>query len=93
MNHEITGTARRGPVTVEVHPGGALSALTLSDRATALGARTLATTILDAVAEATARANQRTRHALADALTIIGLPTDPDLAERVETTTPPTWRV
>jgi hypothetical protein len=92
---EITGSvnAHRGAISVEVFPGGALSALTLTDRALALGPRLLAATILDAVAEATALANQRTKHALRDALTGLGLDSEADLVERVEATTPETWRV
>jgi hypothetical protein len=89
----ITGTARAPGVTVEVLPGGALSSITLSDRALAGGPRVLAATILDAVAEATALANQRTRHALGVALTGLGLDSDAALTERAEATTPRTWRV
>lgn len=101
--NEITGTARAhgGAITVEVHPGGALSAITLSDKATVLGARALAASILDAVAEATALANQRTKHALRAALpglserelAVLGLDCDAALTERVEATTPQTWSV
>ena len=87
----ITASANRGPISVEVFPGGALAALTLTDRALALGPRALAAAILDAVDEATALANQRTKLALRGART--GLDTDPALLERVETTTPDTWRV
>lgn len=92
---EITGTAgaHRGAVLVEVHPGGALCSLTLSDRALALGAGELAASILDAVAEATALANQRTRHALCDALGVLGMDSEPAIVERVEATTPRTWRI
>jgi hypothetical protein len=93
--NEITGTAvaHRGAIAVEVFPGGALSSIALSERALSLGTRTLAAGILDAVAEATARANQRTKHALRDALTGLGLDSDPTLLERVEATTPETWRL
>jgi DNA-binding protein YbaB len=92
---EITGEARahRGAIAVEVFPGGALSSITLSDRALALDRRELAASILDAVAEATALANERTKHALRDALTGLGLDSDPALLERVEATTPQTWRL
>jgi hypothetical protein len=89
----ITASANRGTVSVEVFPGGALAALTLTDRALALGPHALAADILDAVAEATALANQRTKHALGDGVTGLGLDTDPALVERVEATTPDTWRV
>jgi hypothetical protein len=92
---EITGDARahRGAIAVEVFPGGALSSITLSDRALGLGARELAASILDTVAEATALANERTKHALRDALTGLGLDSEPALVERVEATTPETWRL
>jgi hypothetical protein len=92
---EITGSvsAHRGAIAVDVFPGGALSSLTLTERALTLGPRLLAVTILDAVAEATAVANQRTKHALRDALAGLGLDSDPAMVERVEATTPETWRV
>ncbi|HEU5473980.1 MAG TPA: YbaB/EbfC family DNA-binding protein [Actinophytocola sp.] len=90
---DITGTARTPAVVAEVYPGGALRSLTLSERASALGRRALAEAVVAAVAEATARANQRARHALGDAVTRLGLDTDAGLVERVETTTPHTWRV
>jgi DNA-binding protein YbaB len=97
---EITGTARRPGVAVEVFPGGALSEITLSARALDLGARHLAGSILDAVREATAQANQRTKNALGAALAglgdreleVLGLRQDDALTERVEATTPQTWR-
>jgi hypothetical protein len=99
---EITGTATRhsDEIRVEVAPGGALSSISLSDKATTLGPTTLAAAVVDAVAEATARANQRTKSALRDALAgldrrdlaILGLDQDETLTERVETTTPRTWR-
>ena len=93
--NEITGVAvaHRGAIAVEVFPGGALSRLTLTDRALSLGPRLLAARVLDAVAEATAQANQRTKHALRDALAGLGLDSDSALIERVEATTPETWRV
>jgi DNA-binding protein YbaB len=92
---EITGTAQahRGAIAVTVFPGGALSSITLSERALSLGPRALATSILDTVEEATALANQRTKHALRDALTGLGLDSDPALIERAEATTPDTWRL
>ena len=92
---EITGTAQahRGAIAVRVFPGGALSSITLSDRALSLGVHQLSASILDAVAEATASANERTKHALRDALTGLGLDSDPALIERVEATTPDTWRL
>jgi type VI protein secretion system component VasA len=90
------GQGRR--ITVEVQPGGALSSLALTERALSLGGTALAAAILDAVAEATALANQRVRHALRTAvaepeLVALGLISDAALVERVECTTPDTWRV
>lgn len=100
MTTEITGDARDAGVEVRVHPGGALAALTLTAPALDLGAVKLAATIVDVVAEATARANRRTQHALRDALTglderdlnALGLDKDEALTEQVESTTPQTWR-
>jgi hypothetical protein len=92
-DHTITGAVRVAGVRVEVLPGGALSAISLSDRAIGNCPRTLAMTILDAIAEATALANQRTRHALGVALTGLGLDCDAAITERVEATTPQTWRL
>jgi hypothetical protein len=89
----ITGTARSRGVAVAVHPGGALAAITLSPQALALGTRELAATIVGTVAEAAALANQRTRHALGVALTVLGLDSDATLVEQAEATTPPTWRL
>lgn len=93
--NEITGSvnANRGAIAVEVFPGGALHSLTLTERALSLGPCLLAVSIVDAVAEATALANQRTKHALRDTLSGLGLDSDPALVERVEATTPDTWRV
>lgn len=88
---EITGTARARGITVEVHPGGALSSLTLSPAALALGTRELAASIVDTVAAATAAANQRTTHALGVALSVLGLESDRTAVERAESTTPQTW--
>jgi DNA-binding protein YbaB len=90
---EITGTARAHGIEVEAFPGGALSSIILSDRALARGPSALAESILDAVAEATAQANQRTKHALGEALGVLGVTSDAVLTERVEGTTPRTWRV
>jgi hypothetical protein len=88
---EITGTARAHGITVEAHPGGALSSLTLSPAALALGTRELAASIVDTVAAATAAANQRTTHALGVALSVLGLESDRTAVERAESTTPQTW--
>jgi DNA-binding protein YbaB len=94
VSTEITGSARRGGVAVEVHPGGALSSITVSERDLALGGRALAAAILAAVADATAVANQRTKHALHDALSAVGLDSlDAGVVERAESTTPDTWRI
>jgi hypothetical protein len=99
---DITGTAHahRGAVGVEVYPGGALAELTLSTPALALGPQALADSILGAVAEATALANQRTKHALRESLAglgdrelaALGLDHGVALTERVEATTPQSWR-
>jgi YbaB/EbfC DNA-binding family protein len=100
--NEITATATtaRGAVTVRVHPGGALSELTLAAPAFGLGPSGLAAAILDAVRQATALANQRTKHALDAVLAglgdpdrvILGLDQDAALTERAEATTPQSWR-
>jgi hypothetical protein len=90
---EIVGTARKSGVAVEVYPGGALSSITLSEHALALGTKQLAASVLGAIAEATALANQRTKHALGDALTVLGFDSDAELVELVEATTPDSWRV
>lgn len=93
MTTEIVGTARKAGVEVEVYPGGALSAITLAEPALALGTGELAASILDAVAEATALANQRTKHALGEVLSRLGMHSDAELVELVEATMPNTWRV
>lgn len=94
---EIKGAATQRGVTVEVHPGGALSALTLTPAALDVGASVLASTVVAAVASATAQANQRTKHALREALTgldlsALGLSQSDVLTEQVESTVPNTWR-
>jgi hypothetical protein len=91
----ITASARvhGEAVVVEVHPGGALAAIRLSRQAPALGARGLAAAIVSAVAEATALANQRTRHELGEALDRLRMANDAASAEQAEATTPTTWRV
>ncbi|MGQ0838629.1 YbaB/EbfC family nucleoid-associated protein [Actinokineospora sp.] len=96
---EITGSAQAhgGAIRVEVFPGGALSTLELRDAALRLGSRGLSDAVLGAVREAAALANQRTRHALDTALAgldpaLLGLDQDATLTERVEATTPDTWR-
>ncbi len=94
MSH-ITGTAAVSGVRVEVFAGGALSSLSLTDSALRLGGPRLAEAVLDAVREATAVANQRTRHALAlgDAdSAALGLAQDATRTERAEATTPESWR-
>ncbi|GAB3463971.1 hypothetical protein [Actinophytocola sediminis] len=98
---EITASRTTDGVTVEVHPGGALSSLSLTRHALALGQDALAATIVATVAEATAVANQRTKHALRDALTgldersltALGLHQDAATTERAESTVPDTWSV
>jgi hypothetical protein len=94
---EIKAAAALRGVTVEVHPGGAMAGLTLSRAALDLGADALASTVLEAVASATALANQRTKHALREALVgvppaAVGLAQSAALTERVESTVPDTWR-
>ncbi|WP_037358124.1 YbaB/EbfC family nucleoid-associated protein [Amycolatopsis orientalis] len=97
----ITGTARQAGVTVEVAPGGALRTLELTADALRRGGPRLADTILRAVREAAAEANERARRALeaelgdlsGAELGRLGLGSEQDLAERAEDTTPDTWRV
>jgi DNA-binding protein YbaB len=94
---EIKGASSRRGVSVEVHPGGALSALSLSPAALDLGAAVLAATVVETVASATAQANQRTKHALRTALdgldlSVLGLSHSAALTEQVESTVPDTWR-
>ncbi len=95
---EITGQSTLRGVTVTVHPGGALTALALSPAALSLGASALASTVVEAVATATAVANQRTKHALRQALkgvdpAAVGLTHEATLTEQVESTVPTTWRL
>ncbi|MBB1159338.1 MULTISPECIES: YbaB/EbfC family nucleoid-associated protein [Amycolatopsis] len=97
----ITGTARHAGVTVEVAPGGALRTLELTADALRTGGPRLADTILHAVREAAAEANERARRALetelgdlgGTELSSLGLGSEKDLADRAEDTTPDTWRV
>ncbi len=91
----IEGTATLRGVTVSVHPGGALSSLTLSPKALAqapaeLAAAVLAAAVLAAVATATDAADKRTRRALAAVgadLSVLAPVEEP------ETTVPESWRV
>jgi hypothetical protein len=94
---EIKGTATLRGVTAEVCPGGALSGLTLSQHAVDQGAAALAATVVEAIAVATAQANQRTKHALHSALAgldpaALGLAQSASLTEQAESTVPDTWR-
>jgi hypothetical protein len=94
---EIKGAATLRGVTAEVCPGGALAGLTLSQQAVDQGAAALAGTVVEAIAMATAQANQRTRYALRSALAgidaaALGLTQSESLTERVESTVPDTWR-
>jgi len=94
---EIKGAATLRGVTVEVCPGGALAGLTLSQQAVDQGATALAGTVVEAIAMATAQANQRTKHALREALTgvdpaVLGLTQPASLTEQAESTVPDTWR-
>lgn len=95
---EIKGAATLRGVTVEVCPGGALAALTLSQSAVDQGATALAGTVVEAIAQATAQANQRTKHALHEALAgvdaaALGLTQSETLTEQAESTVPDTWRL
>ena len=95
------GTARRGGVTVEAAPGGALRALELTPEALRAGGSRLAETILSTVRQAAAQANERARRILeaelgdlSDAeLGTLGLRGEAELTARVEETTPDTWRL
>ena len=94
---EIRGAATMRGVTAEVCPGGALAGLTLTQSAVDQGATALAATVVEAVATATAQANQRTKHALRSALagvdpSLLGLAQSESLTERAESTVPDTWR-
>lgn len=87
---EITGDATLRGVTVSVHPGGALAALSLSREALAQDPSALASAVLEAVAAATESANRQARKALALAgadLSVLGPVEEPDF------TVPDTWRV
>ena len=94
---DIRGATTLRGVTVEVCPGGALTGLTLTRPALDQGATALAATVVDAVATATAQANQRTKHALRSVLagvdpSLLGLTQPESLTERAESTVPDTWR-
>jgi len=94
---EIRGAATLRGVTAEVCPGGALATLTLTQQAVDQGATALAASVVEAIAVATAQANQRTKHALEEALTgidptTLGLTQPESLTEQVESTVPTTWR-
>ncbi|MDQ3790774.1 MAG: YbaB/EbfC family DNA-binding protein [Actinomycetota bacterium] len=94
---DIRGAATVRGVTAEVCPGGALAGLTLTRSALDQGAAALAATVVEAVATATAQANQRTKHALRSALAgvdpaLLGLTQSDTLTERIESTVPDTWR-
>ena len=87
---DITGDVSVRGVTVSVHPGGALASLSLSREALSQDPSALASTVLEAVAAATATANDRTRKALALAgadLSVLGPVEEPEFS------VPETWRV
>lgn len=94
----VEGAARSadGSVRLAVGPGGALRALELRPPALDLGGRQLADAILALARVATAQANQRAGQLLrglpAGSLAALGCVVDPGLVERVESTTPDTWR-
>lgn len=95
---DIKGAATLRGVTAEVCPGGGLAGLTLSQEAVDLGAVALAGTVVEAVALATAQANQRTKHALREVLTgvdpaVLGLTQSESHTEQAESTVPETWRL
>jgi DNA-binding protein YbaB len=95
---EIRGAATLRGVTVEVCPGGALASLSLAKAAVAQDPVALAETVVEAIALATAQANQRTKHALCEALSgvdpaLLGLTQSATLTEQAETTVPDTWQV
>lgn len=86
--HHSTGTA------VEVGVGGGMRAITLTERSMRLGRAALADEILTLVRIATARANERARHALGDEhLETLGIHADAELTEEIESTTPESWMV
>ncbi len=94
---DIRGAATLHGVTAEVCPGGALAGLTLSQQAVDQGPTALAETVVEAIAMATAQANQRTRHALRSALAgvdpaTLGLTQSDIRTEQAESTVPDTWR-
>jgi hypothetical protein len=94
---DIRGAATVRGVTAEVCPGGALAGLSLTRSALDQGAAVLAATVVEAVATATAQANQRTKHALRAALSgvdpaLLGLTQSESLTEQAESTVPDTWR-
>ncbi|MFE0023955.1 YbaB/EbfC family DNA-binding protein [Amycolatopsis sp. NPDC059021] len=95
----VTGSARRDGVAVEVLPGGALKSLDLTPEALRARGTGLAQTILALVREATAQADRRVVRsgALAglddDELARLGLTRDESLSEAAESTTPDSWRL
>ena len=95
---DIRGAATLRGVQVEVCPGGGLSGLTLTQEAVDQGAIALAGTVVEAIAQATAQANQRTKHALRDVLTgvdpaVLGLTQSESHTEQAESTVPDSWRL
>ncbi|TDP96073.1 YbaB/EbfC family nucleoid-associated protein [Labedaea rhizosphaerae] len=101
--NEITATAsaHHDTVSVTTYPGGGLAELKIDDHALGLGPARLAETILDLVGTATAKANQKTKHALHDVLAdlpaehvdALGLGLDAEAAEQAEATVPDSWRL
>lgn len=95
---DIRGAATLRGVTAEVCPGGGLAGLTLTQQAVDQGAAALADTVVEAIAQATAQANQRTKHVLREVLTgvdptVLGLTQSESHTERAESTVPDTWRL
>ncbi|MEC3976715.1 hypothetical protein [Amycolatopsis sp. H20-H5] len=92
-----TGRAGDGSIALEVAAGGGLKELTLDAGALRLGPTELARRVLALVDTATARANRRTRHSLADGLDeaaadALGLSVPAEFTEAAEATTPDSWR-
>ncbi|MFD9893623.1 YbaB/EbfC family nucleoid-associated protein [Amycolatopsis sp. NPDC059027] len=95
----VTGSARRDGVSVEVLPGGALKSLDLTPEALRARGTGLAETILALVREAAAQADRRAVQSGEfaglddDELARLGLTRDESLSEAAEGTTPDSWRL
>lgn len=81
--NDIVGKASADGVTVEAGVGGRLRSVRLSPQALRYGASSLARTVVEVAARATARANQRYAQALGGDARVsdsLGLGYDPELA-------------